>query len=419
MNQVNVLLGYEPRCSFYPKPTPKGEVYYYLRYYLPGKIRVSRSVTMNKKEARRLMFEKNQSLKEGIFDDFDFERIPDSIKDQLRKPKILVKDALERYMRATSYNRRPNTNRDTYLVLEKLIGMIPSQYIDEVKSEDVQVLAGLLKAQGLSPASVLSYLNLLKTFFNWMIEDAEVLEGRNPVNKVKKPPRSSKVRDFLIDPETISKLFQVNELEGRRGIPMVSLFRFLVTTGARLGEVIHAEWQDFDLNKGVWKIFPKPNCPTSDGLGWYPKWKKPRTIELLPQALSVLRSLPVKEETWGSMNLGDTPTWKKANFVFTVRRKVEIDQVISHRDLRINSTKRAWFKFLNQAGVLPFQVKDLRTYFNWVLVSQLGLSNKEAGAYLGNSEAVNNQHYTPVSIEAMSAKLRSRDTHLILPQIAA
>ena len=41
MNQVNVLLGYDPRCTFYPKATPNGVVYYYLRYYLPGNIRVS------------------------------------------------------------------------------------------------------------------------------------------------------------------------------------------------------------------------------------------------------------------------------------------------------------------------------------------------------------------------------------------
>ena len=419
MNQVNLLLGYDPKCSIYPRTNSKGEVKYYLRYYLPGRIRVSRSATQNKKEAQRLMFEKNQSLKEGIFDDFDFKRIPDSIKDQLRKPKIKLSDALERYMRATFYNRRPNTNRDTNLVLKKLIGMIPCQFIDEVKLEDVQVLAGLLKAQGLSPASVLSYLSLLKTFFNWLIEDAEVLEGRNPVSKVKKPPRSSKVRDFLIDHQTVNKLFEVDELPGRKGIPIIPLFQFLVTTGARLGEVFHAEWQDFDLNEGVWNIFPKPNCPTLDGLGWYPKWKKPRTIQLLPQALRVLRSLPVKEETWGLMNLRNDAVWKKANFVFTIRKKVEIDGFVSHRDLRINSTKRAWFKLLNQAGVLPFQIKDLRTYFNWVLVSQLGLSNKEAGAYLGNSEAVNNQHYTPVNLEAMSFKLRLNGPEMILPQIVA
>ena len=54
-----------------------------------------------------------------------------------------------------------------------------------------------------------------------------------------------------------------------------------------------------------------------------------------------------------------------------------------------------------------------------VLVSQLGLSNKEAGAYLGNSEAVNNQHYTSVNLEAMSTKLRSYGPEMILLQIAA
>ena len=63
MNQVNVLLGYDPRCTFYPKATPNGVVYYYLRYYLPGNIRVSRSVGQNKKEAKRLMFEKTRVLK--------------------------------------------------------------------------------------------------------------------------------------------------------------------------------------------------------------------------------------------------------------------------------------------------------------------------------------------------------------------
>ena len=68
---------------------------------------------------------------------------------------------------------------------------------------------------------------------------------------------------------------------------------------------------------------------------------------------------------------------------------------------------------------IHIQIKDLRTYFNWVLVSQLGLSNKEAGSYLGNSEAVNNQLYTPVNLEAMSAKLRSKGPEMILSQIAA
>ena len=49
MNKWSVPLGYDPRCTIYPKKTIKGMVYYYLRYYLPGGKRVSRSVGGQKK----------------------------------------------------------------------------------------------------------------------------------------------------------------------------------------------------------------------------------------------------------------------------------------------------------------------------------------------------------------------------------
>ncbi len=51
------------------------------------------------------------------------------------------------------------------------------------------------------------------------------------------------------------------------------------------------------------------------------------------------------------------------------------------------------------------EVKDLRTYFNHTLKSKFGFSSKEAGAYIGNSEEVNNLHYTPVSFSQIRAKM--------------
>ena len=73
---------------------------------------------------------------------------------------------------------------------------------------------------------------------------------------------------------------------------------------------------------------------------------------------------------------------------------------------------------MDEADIRPIQIKDLRTFFNWLLVSQYGLSNKEAGAYLGNSEAVNQEHYTPVSLKAVRSKLRTSGDCGILPQLA-
>ena len=125
-------------------------------------------------------------MRNGIFDDFDLKRIPNSIKVSFQKPRILLVEALDRYMKATSYNRRQRTNKDTYGVLKNLISDLESKFIDEVSTEKVQRLAGMLQSKGLSKATILSYLSLLKTFFNWLIDDAEVLDGRNPVTKVRK-----------------------------------------------------------------------------------------------------------------------------------------------------------------------------------------------------------------------------------------
>ena len=62
MNKWSVLLDYDPKCTFYPKRTSKGKVYFYLRYYLPGGKRVSRAAGEKKIEARKLMFEKEQTV---------------------------------------------------------------------------------------------------------------------------------------------------------------------------------------------------------------------------------------------------------------------------------------------------------------------------------------------------------------------
>ena len=128
---------------------------------------------------------------------------------------------------------------------------------------------------------------------------------------------------------------------------------------------------------------------------------------------------PIPGETWGNVLEEGGIQWKKADFVFTVKRKVEIGGEVKKMEVRTSSVKRAWGNLLDEAGIRPIQFKDLRTFFNWLLVSQYGLSNKEAGAYLGNSEAVNQEHYAPVSLKAVSSKLRTSGDCGIIPQLAA
>ena len=123
--------------------------------------------------------------------------------------------------------------------------------------------------------------------------------------------------------------------------------------------MLNAEWQEFDLTKGIWRIEHKPECPTSDGLGCYPKWKKPRVIQLILESKQVLHNLPGYSETWGSYKDGNNVFWKKADFVFTVKRKVIDNGMTETRNVRISSVKRAWGNLLKEADVEPIQLRDL------------------------------------------------------------
>ena len=95
--------------------------------------------------------------------------------------------------------------------------------------------------------------------------------------------------------------------------------------------------------------------------------------------------------------------------------KIEIGGIKEERQIRIGSVKRAWGNLLEEARIPKIQIKDLRTFFNWVLISHFGLSHKEAGSYLRISEHVNYEHYSPVSLSQLSSKLKSRTS--LLPQI--
>ena len=233
------------------------------------------------------------------------------------------------------------------------------------------------------------------------------------------PPKSEKVRDFLVRPEDVLTVLQVERIEDPKKVPISDLFLFLASTGCRLGEAIHAEWGDFDLDEGIWRIRSKPQCPTIDGLGWSPKWRKKRTIELLPEAIRCLKRITRREESYGSVRVRGETQWYKADFVFTIEGIITLEGEKKNAFIRVSDLRRSWDNLLFKAGVEGFQRKDLRTYFNWLLVSKYGLSHKEAGSYIGNSELVNSTHYTPVSMETVRLKIRQNPGgHFLGNQVA-
>ena len=88
-----------------------------------------------------------------------------------------------------------------------------------------------------------------------------------------------------------------------------------------------------------------------------------------------------------------------------MKRKVKVDGVYEWRQTRIGNERSSWKKLLEQAGIPDLQIKDLRKFLNSVLVNDCGLSHKEAGLHIGNTNMVNYNHYTQVDFESIKTKL--------------
>lgn len=419
MNQT-LSLGYDPKCTLYKRQL-KGGDRYYLSYYLPNGSRVRRPCHSEAKEAKRLLRLKELQLIQGQFDERDQEQMGLVEEKPGENTRLTLQEAVDLYLEVTRSRKRPHSHEHDTSALNRNAEFFRSlglQFADEVTPVEVGRLINHLDGLGRKPATLKSALVMVKKLYNWLIEEAEFLQMRNPVTKrLQLPNKGSRVRDRLASPEEIAALLAVDvgRLKGVENTPLKPLLRFLLFTGARLGEVLHAEWSDFDLEQSIWHLRYKPQCPTKDGLGWGPKWNKARKVKLFPEALKVLESLP-KLQTQGVVLIRDENRkiverqYHPAQFVFPRKEMERLeDGSTKIRYLRLDSIKKSWAALCKEAGVENLQIKDLRTHFNHVLRSRCGFSAKEAGAYLGNSAEINDLHYTPISSVEMASKIANHD----------
>jgi len=266
-----------------------------------------------------------------------------------------------------------------------------------------------------SEATIKNAVTMVKKVYNCLIDELKLLKCEKPVStKISLPKKNGLVRNRLASDVEISALLNTRDLNLKSihsVSPLKEIVSFILFTGARLSEVLHAEWSDFDLDNGIWKIRIKPSCPTRFKVGWAPKWNKARDVVLFTEVIDLLRSLN-KVSSFGNVPVRDNngtivnhETYS-ANFVFPKKEIVKLengDREIQYS--RVDSVKTAWKSLKKRAGVTNLQIKDLRTYFNYKLKTYYGFSSKEAGSYIGNSKEVNDLHYTPISQEVIRHKM--------------
>ena len=199
-------------------------------------------------------------------------------REELRKQQTtfeaVAEDFIERHV--NGQRRAKDTERE---IRKELISRWRTRPISEIARDDV---VRLIEEIADRPAPYLSHIVLghIRSLFNWAINRGTYGLENSPCDRVKPAaligPKVPRQR-VLQDPE-LASLWRASET---LGYPFGPLYRLLLLTGARKGEIAGALWREFDLGKKVWTVPPERFKSNATHL-----------VPLSEQAAAIIKSLP-------------------------------------------------------------------------------------------------------------------------------
>ncbi len=269
--------------------TGKTTTYWYVSYYREGK-RHAKCAGTSKSVAGQLKKRVEAELRLGKFDFLnqpgDF-RIDSSISTYLEHVEILRKlSTYKRYRSALANLRRfLEVKYPSIQVVRKLTEGHFQEYQSWRRAGLITPNGSIDTGKKRHPTfkTINNELSVFRSWLNWAITAGHIHE--NPLKGVRKlKTTDSKERQSLSAKEYKKLIAASEEIErvkpSRKGQTL--LWRFLVSTGLRIGELIHLQWKDIDFRRQVIKIQRKPD--------WDPKTFQ-REVPFTPGAAEVLRNL--------------------------------------------------------------------------------------------------------------------------------
>jgi integrase len=148
--------------------------------------------------------------------------------------------------------------------------------------------------------------------------------------------------------------------------------RLLLLTGARRSEVLGAQWEEFNLERGIW-IKPAGRV----------KSRKRTSVPLSERAQALLARM--SESAAGT-------------YLFPNKKG----------DGPVPDIKRPWAWLMAETGIQDFRIHDLRHTHASILVSQ-GLSLELIGKLLGHTQAQTTMRYAHLMDDPLREALRASD----------
>ncbi len=328
---------------------------------------------------------------------------------------------------ALSQALRPTTVRDAKALSAKALSAIGKMKVAEVGITDIRKLHGDVRAAGIVAGGKGVYranrlLAILSKMFSLAIERGWRTD--NPCKGVRKFPEDQRWRNLSED--EVGRLLRACDdyEEGRRlrpgGEPLMgrklsaeqeaapmaliealpedlrsatdreaaNAIRLLLFTGARLQEVLKAEWGQFDLEAGLWE---KPSSHT--------KTKRQHRLELDGPALDLLRAMADRKTHAAYLFPGSTER-RRRNAPIDIKTG-QPKGIAPRADLR-----HPWREISLMAKLGGVRLHDLRRTTASFMLSG-GSSLATVGKALGHTQASTTARYATLSASVQREGLRA------------
>ena len=269
--------------------------------------------------------------------------------------KTVLEDYCERHLRTEAKNPT-RAMKGARWQFEKYASAWKERRLGSVHKRDVLDLQKRVRDKhGLFTSNRL--VQLLRALYNWASEHMD-WKGEN-VARVKLFSERPSERTRFLRAEELASLFAALRDEPSRDLRDFTVLALF--TGARMGDVLSARWENITFDPPAWEI---PN----------PKNRVPYIVPLMTEAVEVLKDRRARA--------GDSP------WVFPG----------SGRTGHVTGFKNSWKKLLTRAKLTNLRVHDLRrTFGSWQ--AALGGSTIVIGKSLGHQSPGSTQIYSRLDLD--------------------
>ncbi|MDA9784172.1 tyrosine-type recombinase/integrase [Gammaproteobacteria bacterium] len=348
------------------KVLPSGRKTYYIRYKDQRKVsaqrKIGNAVILTLSDARALARHKLAEIAMGAD---PFTPVQSNLSPTLEK--FAASDYIP-YVKTYKKSWEMDISR----IRNHLLPYFGAMRMSDIEKRDVvQLINDQLPSY--KPGSINRVIILLRYMFNLAIKWEVEGVSRNPTAGIPLLKEDNHVERFLSSEEAKALLIAIKNSKN----PMLQhIISMLILTGARKREVLDAKWEDFDMERSIWRI------PTT-------KAGKARIVPLSDTASVLLIKLRQRKRC--AHAFANPATLKPYSSVYY-----------------------SWHTARKEAGLSDVRVHDLRHSFASFLVNA-GRSLYEVQTLLGHTQIKTTQRYAHLS--TTSLRSASNEISLAVPEL--